>query len=61
MTAGLLKETPERPPLDLLRPFPAEEMTARKVDIKVGNVKNDTPDCIEPVSDPGDCGPNVFA
>jgi putative SOS response-associated peptidase YedK len=41
---------PQRPPVDLLRPFPAEQMTAWKVDCKVGNVKNDTPDCIEPTS-----------
>jgi putative SOS response-associated peptidase YedK len=41
---------PERPPLDLLRPFPAEKMTAWKVDNKVGNVRNDTPDCIEPIT-----------
>jgi putative SOS response-associated peptidase YedK len=42
---------PERPPVDLLRPFPAEQMTAWKVDRKVGNVKNDTPDCIEPMTE----------
>jgi putative SOS response-associated peptidase YedK len=34
---------PERPPVDLLRPFPAEQMAAWKVDRKVGSVKNDTP------------------
>jgi putative SOS response-associated peptidase YedK len=28
--------------LDLLRPFPAEQMTAWKVDPAVGNVRNDT-------------------
>lgn len=39
---------PARPPVDLLRPFPAEKMTAWKVNGKVGNVRNDTPDCMEP-------------
>ena len=39
---------PQRPPVDLLRPFPAEQMAAWKVDRKVGNVKNDVSDCIEP-------------
>lgn len=39
---------PARPPLDLLRPFPAEEMRAWKVDAKVGNVKNNDPGlCVE--------------
>jgi putative SOS response-associated peptidase YedK len=34
---------PARPPIDLLRPFDADKMTAWKVDKAVGNVKNDTP------------------
>jgi putative SOS response-associated peptidase YedK len=38
---------PARLPLDLLRPYPAEEMTAWKVDAKVGNVRNDTQELIE--------------
>ncbi len=33
-------------PLDLLRPFPAEQMTAWKVDTAVGNVRNDNPDLL---------------
>jgi putative SOS response-associated peptidase YedK len=32
---------PTRPPVDLLRPFDADKMTAWKVDRAVGNVKND--------------------
>jgi putative SOS response-associated peptidase YedK len=40
---------PALPPVDLLRPFPAEQMTAWKVDRKVGNVRTDVPDCIEPM------------
>ena len=39
---------PAHPPLDLLRPFPAEQMTAWKVDKSVGNVRNDTPKLLEP-------------
>jgi putative SOS response-associated peptidase YedK len=38
-----LRADPDRPPIDLLRPFDAEKMTAWKVDRKVGNVKNDNP------------------
>jgi putative SOS response-associated peptidase YedK len=52
---------PQRLPVDLLRPFPAEQMRAWKVDRKVGNVKNDTQDCIEPMSDPEDGRPSLFA
>ena len=43
-----------RPPLDLLRPFPAELMTAWKVDKAVGNVRNDTAGLLEPpLNSPG--------
>jgi putative SOS response-associated peptidase YedK len=42
---------PEQLPLDLLRPFPEEEMVAWKVDRKVGNVRNDTADCVEALAD----------
>ena len=45
-----LKADPDRPPVDLLRPFDADKMTAWKVDRAVGNVKNDRPELIEPVS-----------
>ena len=41
---------PGRPPIDLLRPFDADKMTAWKVDKAVGNVKNDSPELIEPAS-----------
>jgi putative SOS response-associated peptidase YedK len=40
---------PARPPTDLLRPFPAEEMTCWQLGKDVGNVKNDRPDLIDPV------------
>jgi putative SOS response-associated peptidase YedK len=42
---------PDRPPIDLLRPFPAERMTAWKVSIAVGNTKNDSPDLRLPLSE----------
>ncbi|QRG65975.1 SOS response-associated peptidase [Brevibacillus choshinensis] len=35
--------------LDLLQPYPAEEMIAYPVSTLVGNVKNDSPECIEMV------------
>jgi putative SOS response-associated peptidase YedK len=38
----------QRLPLDLLRPYDADRMTAWKVNKAVGNVKNDRPELIEP-------------
>ena len=38
---------PERPPVDLLRPYPAEEMHAWPVSERVGNVRNDDPDLLD--------------
>ncbi|MFK7695306.1 SOS response-associated peptidase [Paenibacillus sp. HJGM_3] len=35
--------------LQLLKPYPAEQMRAYPVNAKVGNVKNDTPECIEEI------------
>jgi putative SOS response-associated peptidase YedK len=40
---------PEPDPRDLMRPFPAERMTMWKIGRNVGNVRNDTPDLIDPV------------
>jgi putative SOS response-associated peptidase YedK len=40
---------PAHLPIDLLRPFPAEGMTAWKVSNAVGNVKNDEPGLIVPL------------
>ena len=57
----LTPEDPQRPPVDLLRPFPAEQMTAWKVDRRVGNVKNDTLDCIEPMAEPDNDERGLFA
>jgi len=36
--------------LDLLQPYPADEMTAHTVSKLVNSVKNDSPECIEPVA-----------
>jgi putative SOS response-associated peptidase YedK len=41
---------PDWPPIDLLRPFDADKMMAWTVDKAVGNVKNDSPELIEPAS-----------
>ena len=38
---------PERPPVDLLRPYDAERMKAWKVSARVGNVRNNDPECVE--------------
>lgn len=37
---------PERPPIDLLRPFSADEMEAFEVSKDVGNVKNNSPELL---------------
>lgn len=38
---------PSRLPVDLLRPYEAGKMKAWKVSARVGNVRNDDPECIE--------------
>ena len=38
---------PARPPVDLLRPYPAEKMTAWPVSDRVGNVRNNDPELLE--------------
>jgi putative SOS response-associated peptidase YedK len=40
---------PAQLPVDLLRPYPAEEMTAWKVSAAVGNVRNDVAELINPI------------
>lgn len=37
---------PARPPVDLLRPYPAEQMTVWEVASRVGNVRNDDPELL---------------
>ena len=43
----LTRDEAERPPVDLLRPYDAEEMTAYPVDPRVGNVRNNEPSLCE--------------
>jgi putative SOS response-associated peptidase YedK len=38
---------PARPPVDLLRPYNADEMKAWKVSARVGNVRNNDPECVD--------------
>jgi putative SOS response-associated peptidase YedK len=38
---------PARPPVDLLRPYPAERMRAWQVSQRVGNVRNNDPELLE--------------
>ena len=42
---------PVQLPVDLLRPFPAEEMKAWKVGAAVGNMRNNSPGLVEPMTD----------
>ena len=46
----LLREDAERPPVDLLRPFDGDLMTAYEVDPRVGNVRNNEPGLFTPIS-----------
>lgn len=39
---------PAQLPIDLLKPYPAEEMRIWKVGLAVGNVRNNSPDLVEP-------------
>ncbi len=43
---------PERPPIDLLRPYAAEKMDAWPVSERVGNVRIDAPDLLQKVDPP---------
>jgi putative SOS response-associated peptidase YedK len=42
---------PAHLPVDLLKPYPAEEMKAWKISRAVGNVRNDDPELITPIPD----------
>ena len=39
----------QRAPIELLRPYPADEMKAQKVNTDVGNVKNNYPEWLNSV------------
>jgi putative SOS response-associated peptidase YedK len=45
---------PARPPVDLLRPYPAERMQALPVSERVGNVRNNSPELLKPAQDQKD-------
>ena len=51
---------PERPPVDLLRPFDADQMKAWRVSKRINNVKNTGPDLGEPVIDTEDTQTGMF-
>jgi putative SOS response-associated peptidase YedK len=42
---------PSHLPVDLLKPYPAENMKAWKVKRDVGNVRNNRPELVEPIED----------
>jgi len=44
---------PAHLPVDLLRPYPAEEMKAWKVGKAVGNTRNNNPSLVEPLAENG--------
>jgi putative SOS response-associated peptidase YedK len=50
---------PEQPPVDLLRPYPAEKMRAWPVSERVGNVRNDDPTLLDE-SAPEPTTPSLF-
>ena len=43
-------ETKDRPPVDLLRPYPAERMRSWPVDQRVGNVRNNDAELLKPAA-----------
>ena len=52
---------PARPPIDLLRPYPADRMRAWPVSARVGNVRNNDPTLLEPVTPADSAGsPSLF-
>jgi putative SOS response-associated peptidase YedK len=52
---------PARPPIDLLRPYPAARMRAWPVSARVGNVRNNDPALLEPVTPADSAGsPSLF-
>jgi putative SOS response-associated peptidase YedK len=58
-TRWLSPGDPEQPPVDLLRPYPAEKMRAWPVSSRVGNVRNDDPALLEE-SEPVPRTPGLF-
>jgi putative SOS response-associated peptidase YedK len=54
---GLSSSELSRPPVDLLRPFPAEKMFCWPVSDRVGNVRNNDPQLLDP---PEPSAPSLF-
>jgi len=44
-------ETKDRPPVDLMRPYPAERMRSWPVSARVGNVRNNDAELLEPATE----------
>jgi putative SOS response-associated peptidase YedK len=42
----LSREATDQPPIDLLRPYPAEDMEMHRANSAVGNVKNNSPELL---------------
>lgn len=57
-TRWLTRYDEAQPPIDLLRPFDADAMTAWKVDPRVGNVRNNEPGLCEQWNRPPQIGMN---
>jgi putative SOS response-associated peptidase YedK len=51
---------PERPPVDLLRPFDSEKMKAWRADERINSVRNTGPELGEPVMDAEDTQTGLF-
>jgi putative SOS response-associated peptidase YedK len=51
---------PQRPPVDLLRPFDSDKMKAWRADERINNVKNNDPDLNKPVKDEPDDQMTIF-
>ena len=52
----LEREVTEQPPVDLLRPFDAEEMEMKPANPAVGNVRNNSPEMLVCPTDAGEPG-----
>jgi putative SOS response-associated peptidase YedK len=53
-SGGLHRGDRAQPPIDLLRPYPAEKMDAWPVSDRVGNVRNNDPQLLDRVETPGE-------
>jgi hypothetical protein len=49
----------EAPPIDLLRPFPAERMTTHEIGQQINRRGYDAPDIVEPIPLQDEAGPRM--